>query len=145
MAYSTNSDVTDEFKSIDVVNGKITTTKIDVWIGQADEYIDGRIGLLYETPVGASALKSLKILKEISVGFVAQRIAQIMEMKSITPKGDQFIPKDLIKKAERRLEMIVNRTLLLSDATALSTDQGVKSYSSSNEVTRTFDQSKDQW
>ena len=144
MAYSTNSDVTDEFKSIDT-SGKITTAKIDEWISQADEYIDGRIGLIYETPVGVSAVKSLKILKEISIGFVAQRIAFILETKSITPKGDQAVPKNLIEQAESRLQMIVDRDLLLSDATERSTHQGVKSYSNDNVVTRVFDQSKDQW
>lgn len=142
MAYSLNSDVTNEFKSIDT-SGKITTTKIDDWIGQADEYIDGRIGLIYITPV--TGAKSLSILKEISIGLVAQRIAYVLETKSITPTGDQTIPKNLIEQAEKRIQMIVNRELLLSDATDKTTHAGVKSYSGSNIVTRRFDQSKDQW
>ena len=111
MAYSTNSEVVDEFKSIDTTNGKITTAKIDTWIGQADEYIDGRIGLMYQTPV--TGVKSLKVLKEISIGLVAQRIAFILETKSITSKGDQAIPKNLIVEAKERLQMIVDRVLLL--------------------------------
>ena len=143
MAYSTNSNVKDEFKSIDTTNGLITTTKIDDWIDQADEYIDGRIGLVYETPV--SGVKSLKILKQISIGFVAQRIAYVLETKSITPKGDQYIPKNLIEQSEKRLQMVVDKQLLLSDATLKSTHGGVKSYSNDNTVTRNFDQSKDQW
>lgn len=142
MAYSTNSDVVDEFKSLDT-SGKITTAKIDEWISQADEYIDGRIGLIYETPV--TGAKSLKILKEISIGFVAQRIAYVLETKTITPKGDQVIPKNLIEQAEKRLQMIVDRELLLSDATDKTVHHGVKSYSNDNTVSRNFDQSKDQW
>ena len=143
MAYSTNAAVVDEFKNIDTANGIITTAKIDEWISQADEYIDGRIGLIYVTPV--TGVKSLKILKEISIGLVAQRIAHILETKSITPKGDQAIPKNLIEQAEKRIDMIVERKLLLSDADELSTHAGVKSYSSSNTVKRVFDQSKNQW
>lgn len=142
MAYSNNSDVVDEFKSLDT-SGKITTAKIDEWISQADEYIDGRIGLIYNVPV--VGVKSLKVLKEISIGLVAQRIAYILETKSITPKGDQVIPKNLIEMAEKRLQMIVDKQLLLSDATLKSTTGGVRSYSSDNTVSRSFDQSKAQW
>jgi len=142
MAYSTNQNVQDEFKSINVTDGKITTTKIDTMITQADAYINGRIGLVYEVPVTGS--ESLEILKEISIGIVVQRISRILELKSITPKGDQYIPKDLIKKAEDRLQMIVDRLLLLSDATEIAV-AGVSSYSNSNEVIRCFDQAKQQW
>ena len=142
MAYSTNSDVTDEFKSIDT-SGLISTAKIDEWISQDDEYIDGRIGLLYETPV--TAVKSLKIVKQISIGLVAQRIAFILETKSITPKGDQAIPKNLITEAKERLQMIVDRKLLLSDATERSTHAGVKSFTSDNVVARKFDLNVNQW
>ena len=143
MTYSITQDVKDEFKSIDTANGKITDAKIDEWITQADSYINGRIGLVYIVPV--TGLESLLILKEISIGFVAQRIAFILETKSITPKGDQVIPKNLIKQAEARLKMIVEKKLLLSDATLVSPDGGVSSFSSSNVVKRKFDQSKDQW
>lgn len=142
MAYSTNSDVVDEFKSLDTT-GQINTTKIFEWISQADEYIDGRIGLIYTVPI--TGVKSLKILKEISIGLVAQRIAYILETKAITPKGDQYIPKNLIKQAETRLEMIVNRKLILSDADEKSTKAGVSSYTGENVVNRAFDQSKAQW
>ncbi len=145
MAYSSNSDVTNEFRAIDTTNGVITTAKIDTFIGQADEYIDGRIGLLYETPVDSGAEKSLKILKEISIGLVAQRIAYILETKSITPKGDQAIPKNLIAEAKERLQLIVDRKLLLSDATELSTLSGVKSFTSSNTVQRKFLINTAQW
>ena len=144
MAYSLNTDVTDEFKSLDTT-GLITTAKIDEWISQSDEFIDGQIGLIYETPVSASATKSLKILKQISIGLVAQRIAFILETKSITPKGDQAIPKNLIEQAEKRIQMIVDRKLLLSDATQLSTHQGVKSFTNDNVVPRKFDIDIAQW
>ena len=143
MAYSLNTDVIDEFKSIDTTNGKITTAKIDGWITQADAYINGRIGLIVEVPVTGS--ESLSILKEISIGLVAQRVAYVLETKAITPKGDQYIPKNLIEMAEKRLQMIVDRELLLSDATQKTTHQGVKSYSNDNTVTRVFDQAIDQW
>jgi hypothetical protein len=142
MAYSLNTDVTNEFKTIDT-SGLVTTTKIDGWIAQADAYIDSRIGLVYEVPV--TGVSSLLILKQISIWLVAQRIADIMETKSIVPKGNQLIPKNLERKAEKKIQMIVDRELLLSDATLASSHNGVKSYTNDNPVTRTFDVTKDQW
>lgn len=143
MAYSLNADVIDEFKSIDTTNGKITTAKIDEWISQADAYIDGRVGLIYDTPV--TGANSLSILKWISIGLTAQRIAQVLATKSITPKGEQCIPKDLIKEAEFKLGLIANRKLILDDATEKSSTSGVSSYTGENTVNRAFDQSKQQW
>ena len=144
MAYSTVALVISEFKSITIDSTtQVTDTEVTQWIVEADAYIDGRIGLLYTTPVTASI--SLEILKSISIGLVAQRVAYAMEIKSITAKGDQYVPKNLIEQAEKRLEMIVNRQLLLSDADERSTQSGVKSYTSENTVNRKFDQTKDQW
>ena len=143
MAYSTNADVSKEFKNIDITEGLIDTGRINGYIVQADAYINGRIGLIYETPV--TGTESLAILKEISIGFVAQRIAFILETKSITPKGDQAVPKDLATEAKERLQMIVDRELLLSDATELSTESGVKSFTSSNVVERKFLINTEQW
>lgn len=142
MAYSINADVINEFKSLDT-SGIISKTKIDTWIGQADAYINGRIGLIYVTPV--TATNSLLILKEISIGLVAQRVARILQTKSITPQGDQDVPKDLIVMAESRLKMIVDRKLILSDADKVSSSDGVASYTGSNDVKRAFKQGVDQW
>ncbi|MCK5608285.1 hypothetical protein KAR91_40765 [Candidatus Pacearchaeota archaeon] len=143
MAYSTNADVVKEFKSIDTTNGVISDAKIDEYIAQADAYINGRVGLVYETPV--TGTNSLLILKEISIGFVAQRIAFILETKSITPTGDQAIPKNLIEQAESRLTMIAEKTLILDDAEEKSSNGGVSSYTSENNVTRNFQQGVQQW
>jgi len=143
MAYATDQDVIDEFKSIDTSNGKITNTKIKEWIDQSDAYIDGRIGLIYQVPVTGTASK--KILKNISIGLVAQRISRIIEVKSITAKGDQSMVRDLMAEAEKKLQMIVDKKLILSDATKANSLGGVASYTGSNTVTRAFDQSKDQW
>ena len=143
MAYATYQDVIDEFKNIDTTNGRITNAKITTWISQAEAYIDGRLSLLYTTPI--TGTNSLLIVQQISIGLVAQRVARILETKSITPKGDQYIPKDLIKDAEAKLKLIVERKLKLSDAEEISEGAGVKSYSSSNTVERVFKQGVEQW
>lgn len=144
MAYCINTDVQNEFKSLPVgATGILTTDKIDGFIAQADAYIDGRLSTVYQTPITGS--NSLLIVKQISIDLVAQRIAHIMEVKGITPKGDQYIPKNLGEKAENRLDMIVEKKILLSDATEVSTTGGVSSYTSENCVTRSFKQGEVQW
>jgi len=147
MAYSTPTLISSEFKSITFsATTKVTEDEVTQFIVEADAYIDARIGLIYTTPVTlAASPKSMEVLKTISIGLVAQRIAKIMELKSTSPQGDQAIPVDLAIQARANLEMIVKRELLLSDAVSISSVQGVKSYSSSNTVTRVFDQSKTQW
>jgi len=95
MAYSLNSDVINEFKALDTTNGIITTAKIDGWIAEADAYIDGILSTLYAVPITNAT--DLLIVKTVSIGIVAQRVSRVLEVKSTTPKGDQYIPKDLIK------------------------------------------------
>ncbi len=143
MAYSLYTDVVNEFKNIDITNGVITETKINEFISQADAYIDGRIGLIYQTPV--TGTNSLLILKKISIGLTAQRIANILELKSVVAEGDQAIPKDLIAEAKEDLQLIVDRGLLLSDADEVTTTGGVSSYTGENTVERTFQQGTQQW
>lgn len=145
MAYCLASDVTKEFKSLDTTatDAIITSSKITGWIAQADAYIDGRLGTIYEVPVTAAG--PLLILKTISIGIVAQRIARILETKSITPKGDQYIPKDLIKEAKETLKMIIDKEIILSGVDRVTSHSGVASYSGSNEVEREFCLDSEQW
>lgn len=143
MSYSNFQNVIDEFKNLNTTTGLITDDKITEWISQEDAYINGRIGLIYDTPV--TGTESLKVLKKISIGLTAQRIARILETKTNAVKGEQNIPKDLIQEAKDDLQLIVERKLLLSDADYISSDQGVKSYTSDNSVSRTFDTTTQQW
>lgn len=142
-AYSANADIVNEFKSLDITSGVIDSTKIDEFIDQSDAYINGRIGLVYKTPV--TGTESLKILKNISIGLVAERIARILKTKSASPTGDQLVFADLIVQAKADLDLIADRKLLLSDADERSTQAGVQSFSSENLVVREFKLNVDQW
>lgn len=144
MAYCVVEDVKSEFKSLPIdSNGILTTAKIEGFIAQADAYINGRLASLYTVPI--TGAESLLIIKQISIDLVAQRIAHIMEMKGITPKGDQFIPKDLGKKAEDRINMILKKTLVLSDAAQAIGSSGVASSDSCSETPHSFIAGKVQW
>lgn len=143
MSYCESQDVVDEFKGLDVVNGVITTTKIDEWIAQTDAYIDARLIKLYSVPI--TNVADLLVIKTISIGFVAQRISRILETKTITQQGDQYIPKDLIKEAKETLGLILSQDLILSGSSRSSVNGIVSSYTSDNDVERAFDVESDQW
>lgn len=143
MVYCVYTDVVSEFKKLDITGGIITQAKITEWITQADGYINGRLYTKYVVPITATS--SLPILKQVSIGLVAQRIARILEVKSMTQSGDQYIPKDLIKEAKETLTMLADGSMVLIDATDATNSSGVSSYTSDNTVTRSFDVTKDQW
>jgi len=145
MSYCVYTDVVNEFKSLDITSGIITSAKITEMIAQADAYIDGRAGLIFQIPIVGTT--SLLILKQISIGLVADRLANILRLKSASPDGVQLIQKDLAKQARADLEMIVNQTLNLPDAVLLSQAGAVRSFSSEHPtlVRRTFRQGINQW
>ncbi len=72
MAYSTNSDIQSEFKSLTYNSNGITSAEVDAFIEQEDAFIDGIVGRKYETPV--TGTYALRIMKTISVQLVASRV-----------------------------------------------------------------------
>lgn len=143
MSYSTVQDIKDEMKGLRT-DGIVSESQVESWIDQADAYINGRLSKVYATPIVGP--NSLKIIKWISIGLVAQRVSRFLDIKSTTIRGDQYIPKDMIKEAKETLDMIVNRELLLSDSEPVTDlETGISSYTSDNEVERTFKQGVDQW
>lgn len=121
----------------------MTTVKIDALILQSDAYIDGRICQIYSTPV--TGTQSLLILKKISIGLTADRVANILRINSKSKDQEQLNNKDLIKEAKEDLKLIANKDLSLQDATLLGSSGAVSSYTLSNEVTRSFNQGTRQW
>jgi len=145
LPYCVNADVIAEFKSLDTAStgALMTTTKIDGLIAQSDAYINGRICQVYVTPI--TGAESLLIMKKISIGLTAERIANILRINSKSKDQEQLNNKDLIKEAKEDLKFIANKELSLQDATLLSSTGSVNSYTLSNEVTRAFNQGTRQW
>ena len=143
MSYCTYQDVVDEFKNLDVTSGNMTAAKITSLIAQADAYINGRVGLIYVIPVTGPG--SLLILKQISIGLTADRLANTLRMVSTTPEGIQLLNKDLIKQGRNDLDLIVTQDLNLYDAELLSIKGAVRSYTNENTVPRTFKKGVNQW
>lgn len=145
MAYAVNADVINEFKALVTSGGAaITTTKIDEWITQAEGLINGMISNKYVTPV--TGTESVKILKMITIWLVADRIKEILKVKNVNEDVDQGV-KDgsLYKRALDMLKDISKGTLPLTDATLLSSQDGLRSYAADVGLEYTFKRNTDQW
>lgn len=144
MAYSTNSDVRLEFKAMTLNSStsSILDTTVDGFIAQADALINSKIGLKYVVPV--TGAESLKILKTISIYLVADRMAKILQVKTITEEN-QTAEKSLRDIAMEMIKDIIDGILLLSDATLKSSGHGFNSFAVDNDLDYTFKKATDQW
>ena len=80
MAYSTNSDVQSEFKSLTYNSNGITSAEVDAFIEQEDAYIAGIVARKYEPPI--TGTYALRVIKTISVQLVASRVKRILAVKT---------------------------------------------------------------
>lgn len=144
MAYSTNADVASLFKGLTFSSDtNPTDTEVDSFITEADQLIDAKVGTRYSTPV--TGTNSLIVLKTISKYLVAADVQQILKVKSGGEKANQESHRDFRKVAMGLLKDIQEGCLLLSDATARSTGQGVKSFNVDCDIQHTFKRNTDQW
>jgi hypothetical protein len=145
MAYSALTDIQNEFKSVVFsASSTPTSTAVQGFIAEADQYIDSRIGLRYQVPVTGS--KSLIILKSISIGLVAGRVKEIQRVKTASPQLNQDSRDgDPAKEAKERLGLIVEGLLLLPDATLVSAANGVSSGALSAGATARFKKDTETW
>lgn len=146
MAYSTNSDISAEFKGVTFgTSTNPTATQVDTFIADADAEIDARVGMKYTTPIVATA--SIPIVRRISVLLVTGRIKRILEVKDVNPSlGKQDVqPPDLEKRARDLLKEIVMGTLPLPGATLAVAGDGVASSNVAAGREHFFTMDEDQW
>jgi hypothetical protein len=131
MAYATTQNIQEEFKSLDftAANSAVQTTRVQRFIAEAEAEIDAKVGQVYNTPIDPTASpNSLVIVRAISIGIVAQRVRDILEVKSPDQETGQGVRKDSASDARKRLDAIVNRTLPLPDAVLKSSTNGATSF-----------------
>lgn len=145
MAYASSSDVSSEFKAIVFdSNSAVTNTEVGTFLDQASALIDGTIGNRYEVPVMGSA--SLLVLKMICIWLVKSRILSILSVKSPQDATKQEPDgPSLYKQAMDMLKAIKTGALLLTDATAASTDGAMTSFLMNEELEYTFTMESDAW
>ena len=149
MPYATSSDIASEFKG--TTFGSSTTVKaaeVTEFISQEEAVINATISNRYEIPI--TGTEALKVLKSISIAYVAYRVAEIINLKKDIPLPEKVEPQTLDKgskfrEAQKRLLAIRDGKIILTDAVAVSSGQGVESYNSDNNILPIFERDKDQW
>ena len=143
MAYSTNSDIQSEFKSLTYNSNGITSAEVDAFIEQEDAYIDGIVGRKYVTPI--TGTYALRIMKTISVQLVASRVKRILAVKTGIASTDQDSMGDLFQMAKTKLDDIAEGRLILSDAVLARASDGVDSFAVSDDIKHIFKRDEQQW
>jgi len=148
MAYATSAHISSEFKDITFsASTKVTDTEVDRFIEEADAEIDSVLSKRYVTPITGSV--SLILIRQISIWLVAQRVKDILVVKTGVKGSDQGNLRNddirLDRKAKNMLQDIVNEKLDLVDATFLDSSGGVSSYNVDNNIGHVFDRESNQW
>jgi hypothetical protein len=145
MAYCTNAQVAAEFKNLSFSSSSTPTdTTVDRFIEEADAEINARIGLKFDVPV--TGAQALIIARQLSIDIVSERVRRIIRVKTgAEPTRQDGRDGDTAKEARERIEQIVKGTFLLSDATLVSSSDGLFSYNVSEDEEHTFEKGTDQW
>lgn len=146
MSYCTLAEVKAEFKDLKIedTGTSIVTSEAEDFIEQTGGYIDAYISRTYVTPVTAGD-GAIAVLKMINIFLAAQRIKDILRVKTGDEKVNQEFGTNLWKKGEDMLKRIVSKDLLLDGATLLSSSGGVKSYTADNNIKPVFKKATRQW
>lgn len=148
MAYSSNTEVSSEFKKIDfaATNALVTTADVDGFIIEADALINSYVGQKYETPLTSG--EGLSLLKMFSRLLVAERVRKILEVKdpkaaegAQNPRGVVLSTKDIMNA----LKAIADGSMALLGATPLVTGGAFYSPNVADGDKFEFEKSKDNW
>ncbi len=145
-AYCEVEEVEAEFKDVTFdSNTAITEADVTRFIVEADAEINGRVGLVYVTPV--TAVEALVLLRRISIGIVSTRIKAILAVKTGAEKADQGNKTPDGDPYRKMLTQIVKGDMILAGATKRSTGDGVSSASSNaaSGCAHTFKKGEEQW
>ena len=145
MAYSTPTQVVEEFKDLQVAlaSSVITTAKLTRFIEEADAEIDSILSTKYAVPiVGASALIQVRT---ISIWLVADRVKEILKVKNAATEVSQDVRGSLREQALKRLQDIVKGVLPLLDQDLASTSDGISSFNVSSGQEHQFRKGENQW
>jgi hypothetical protein len=145
VAYCTDTDISSEFKGITFsASTAVTDTEVDGFIDQSSSLIDGIISSKYEVPITGAA--SLLIMKMICIWIVKARILSILSVKTPQDKTKQDPDgPTLLKQAMDMLKAIKKGDLILTDAVASSSDDGMSSFLMNEEITYDNQVGVDNW
>lgn len=144
-SYADTAAVTSEFKDITFsATTKVTDTEVDQFIDEVEAEINMILSTRYVTPV--TSTEGIKILRRCTVILTKQIINNIFRVKTGNDKVNQELPTGGgPARCRKMLEKLADGTLTLPGATLVSAGSGLTDYNSNNNVTPTFDVTKEQW
>lgn len=148
MAYATTSEITDEFKKleIDAVDSIVDSAKVTRFIDEATAEIDTFISNKYLLPI--SGASSLLFLKKICIDLVSFRIVKIISIKKAVPASknayQEILEGKFYDEAMDKLKMLAQGHITLPDAETQS-KSSIRSYTKDNNVTPVFKKDERQW
>lgn len=145
MAYCTYTEVSSEFKDITFsASTAVTDTEVSDFIDQSSSLIEGIIASKYQVPVVGNM--SLLVLKMICIWIVKARILSILSVKTPQDKTKQDPDgPTLLQQAMDMLKAIKKGDLVLTDATAASTNDGMGSFLMNEDITYDFQVGESNW
>ena len=143
MAYCTTDHVQEEFKDQTFTTStKVTLADVTRFILESDALINSKLGLKYQTPI--TGTNALILMRMISVWLTKSRILDIFAVKTGRTETDQDGGTETAAKANKLLQDIVDGAVALSDATLLSSDYRISSYSLEHDLENVFEKGVDQ-
>ena len=139
MAYAVFGDIASEFKNITFSSSfAVTDAEVTAFIDEEEAIINTTISNRYVTPIEAET-DAEKILKKITIAYVAYRVAKIINLKKDVPIPEKFIPQMLnegaaFRIAKLQLADIQSGKIVLNDAELRSNEQGIKSFNAINNI-----------
>lgn len=148
MAYTTSTEVSQDFKDMTFASGSgnISSEDVTQFIAEADALINAYIGTRYTTPVSSG--EGLTLLKLLSRSLVTARIKKILEVKQEkSTDANQSVVGVLLSpsKVMEILKGIQEGSLTLIGASALLSSNGFYSKNSADEVEPVVKKDEQQW
>lgn len=142
MAYCTSTEIQSEFRDITFSSSSaVTTADVTSFIDQASAFIDSLLSSQFIVPI--TGTESLKVIKNICVWLVADRVSNILRLQ----KGQddkQPIQDSLYKRAMEMISMILDNKVFLNDAKPIGSASPQSSFSS-NTTAKVIKKYERQW
>lgn len=144
-SYTQLEDIESEFKDASYdQDTAVTSDDICEFIRQEEALLNAQIATVYSTPVTGTIATA--ILKKLSTMLVKARVVDLMQVKSGNVDTEQGAAGDYLREQVAEiLKKIIDKELLLIDATLNESSGGVKSYSSENSTDHLFERDTEQW
>jgi hypothetical protein len=120
---------------------KVNTNDVADFILEADALINGRIALIYNTPI--TNVDDVEILKFISTRLAAYEVAKVLVMQTAGKMPE--IAYSWKNSADKRIMQIISRDLILPNSTEKDSTNGLYSFTSHGNSDNDYEDTEPVW